>query len=526
MKNLLIIFLLFFFYGCYREEITQKKQIENLNDYKKLNVLTKDSALITLSEFKLINDSLLYGKGFRVNGSDKIIYDDTININEVNYIAGEYNNSFASLVSYGALAATLGIIGGSIESGSEVSQFFIYDEEGSSCPFLYSINNGEKFIEGEAFGRGLGRAFETTTPIVLKNINNNKKYLDIRFTNERPETHYFNAVDISYVKHSKAKKVISDNNDNLLLVNKNLISPDSAVYNKHQILDKLKAIDNLQFESDENISLNYKDEVELTFKNNSNSNGTLVLNLVNTYFGTFTYYYLNSILKSDYIRFIDLLENNKEVKSIIEDYVLETSLKIEVWNGSSWDSCGIIKPEADSVYFLKGVKIETPKADLVKIRLSSLKDVWKIDYAALDYSYEAVNNSDKCIIINEDEELKSIDAKYKVLLPGDSLNLAFEGVQSEEDDISYVVNTTGYLLPWMMGRNQYYDVVNAPENVNEKLEFCKNLIKYRSLFYPILYKEWYKQKVKFNKSLTGNAAMKDALSKYLLVQNHIFQEGE
>ena len=67
---------------------------------------------------------------------------------------------------------------------------------GGSCPYIYSWDGNDYKLEGEAFGTALGRALETQTSIVLKDLKSSDNRLKLKLTNERPETHFFNDIKL------------------------------------------------------------------------------------------------------------------------------------------------------------------------------------------------------------------------------------------------------------------------------------------------------------------------------------------
>jgi hypothetical protein len=299
--------------GCSaRNEITNYSQITH-DKPDKLIIFCKDSSLITLDQYFLVSDTIIKGSGIlEKNGS--ISFNGDINLSDINYIAGESSSFFRGLVT----VALVGTIAGVLRSETDMNKGVSYDLKfpvgnASSCPFLYSFSKEGYVLEGEAFGTGLGRGMETSTVIVLKNLDNSQFQMKVRFTNERPETHYFNYIEADAVEHDKNSEIISDNNENYIPVYSKTC-PVEAVANGSDILSYINKKDKKLWQEDLTPSCGTMDTIYLAFENNKRSeDATLIVDAMNTYFGTYTYYYLNELLGDKYLEFMNCIETDHGV---------------------------------------------------------------------------------------------------------------------------------------------------------------------------------------------------------------------
>jgi hypothetical protein len=511
MKNLFVLLtLVIIFNGCSaRKEITDYSQITKSKP-DKLIIFCRDSSLITLDQYYLESDSVIKGTGIlEKNGSAN--FNGDINMSEINYIAGESSGFFRGLVS----VALVGTVAVALLSQSDVNKGVSYDLKfpignASSCPFLYSLGEKGYVLEGEAFGTGLGRGMETSTSIVLRNLDKNQHRMKLRFTNERPETHYFNYIEIDAVDHDKNSDIIADNNENYIPVYSK-ICPVEASANGKNILSYINKEDNILWYEDISPASGCRDTLFLTYDNSQTSEyGTLIVNGINTYFGTYTYYYLNSLLGDKYLEFMNCVETDSGVINDLQDYLKESSLTIDVYNGKEWQNVGAIKPEANYTSFTKGIRFKIPEGtgNRLNLRMTALKDVWKIDNICCDLSKvkEPVVHIQKIVNAsknNNENILGNInydDGNYCVLLPDDKIDINFIPQPIEDGrKITFAVKTKGYLQPWPW-REEKMDgsqIVKIEEG--KKIEFVKNLIQNRNFFLPLIYSEWEKEKHLFNK---------------------------
>jgi hypothetical protein len=504
MKKLLIfIAITLLLEACStRTDITKYSQITD-NEPDKLIIFCKDSSLITLDKFSIKHDSLIMGSGsIEKNGIKE--FDGEIKLSEINYLSGQSSSFFRGLVTTAMIGtvAVLLLVERNTNTGVGYELKF---PTGSSCPFLYSSGENGYVLEGEAFGTGLGHGMETTTAIVLNNLDVRQSEMKVRFTNERPETHYFNCIEADAIVHDKNSEIVADNNEKYIPVYAEN-SPLSAIANGFNILAYIGQKDKKLWTEEISPSNGTMDTIYLTFNNSNKSlNGTLIVNAINTYFGTYTYYYINEILGRKYLEFMNCIETDNNLIKDLRDYLQESSLNIEVRNGEKWEYVGKIKPEANLTSFSKGIRFNIPEGteDRLHLRIISLKDVWKIDNICCDFSRInelAVQNRQILKAVKNGHEniwskVNYDDSNYCVLLPNDKLDIHFSP-QAPVDGkkITYAIKTKGYLQPWQWENDRTGNSKILKIAEGKKIEFVKNILKNRNYFLPFIYSEWEKDR--------------------------------
>ena len=502
-KHFLFISLALLLWGCAtRTEITNYSQITD-NSFNKLIIFCKDSSLITLDKYLLKHDSIIIGDGI-IEKNGRKEFSGEIKLSDIKYLSGQSSSFYRGLVTTALIGTVAAIILAERNANTGVG-YELKFPTGSSCPFLYSAGKDEYSLEGEVFGTGLGRGMETTTAIVLNKLDISQSDMKVRFSNERPETHYFNYIEADAIIHDNNSEIISDNYENYIPVYSRT-APGNAIANGKDILSHINKKDKILWTESISPSLGTMDTLYLTFDNyNRSKNGTVIVDAINTYFGTFTYYYLNKILGGKYLEFMNCIETDYSVIKDLREFLIESSLNIEVFNGEKWEYTGNIKPEANLTSFTKGMRFRIPvgAGDQLHLRITSLKDVWKIDNICCDFSkinepavhiqeiYKVVKNCDENIWnkVNYD------DSNYCVLVPNDKIDIQFRPLTPVEGKkITYAIKTKGYLQPWQWKNEKAgsYPILKIEEE--KKIEFVKNLIRNRSYFLPVIYSEWEKDK--------------------------------
>jgi len=386
----------------------------------------------------------------------------------------------------------------------------VYPPGGGSCPYIYSWQGDRYVLDGEAFGIALGKAREMTTSTVLSEPNSTEQNLKVRISNERPETHFFNTIALQAVEIDQKAEVVADNDQDLWPVytsKKPLAALDNTGKN---ILSRISDKDNLYWESNLDLPTLYsdfEDIIELTFNRPPESlQGSIIIRAINTYFGNLVFEKLFEFLGDQSLSFMSAVENDQEVIQLLHEWTIESSLKVSVWNGSSWLPCGILYPEANVTPFSRLVRINIPPGlgNTVKLRLNALADVWKIDAVNLDWT--EVKQLDKKMVPllsvdgqlseNQIELITEKDDQYAILLPSQNIDLTYAKQRAPAGKkLCYTLDVGGYLYEWFPQKNStslfagFGDIIN-----NDRIGFVKYLLKHKHLLLPPLYAEWLRNK--------------------------------
>jgi hypothetical protein len=177
---------------------------------------------------------------------------------------------------------------------------------------------------------------------------------------------------------------------------------------------------------------------------------------------------------------------------------VETSLTIEVWEGSRWVLCDRILPEANEVAFAHAVRIRVPESSgpVLRLRLRALADVWKLDEVAVDWTPAApLRTHDVPMTEAVDPGGNSVagllgrdDQQYVTLLPPEQVEIHFtDPIAAKEGQTVYAVRVGGYLLEWMAEPSADPSGLLTGE---ARLAFVQQVIGRKELLLPPVYAAW------------------------------------
>ena len=499
-KSIFISFLIFsiILVNCTYQQITLKKELNDLQGVGPIHVTTKDKMTFTFTKFNF-DDKNISGLCYLKNDKSKNQVDTTFafeNIESINRWKINFLKTFVVLPA--VIFVTAGVI--EIINGSSFTIERIEPGNSGSCPFVYS-GNGEDFIlEGESFGTALGRKLETETMICMPNIRDKDGLVSVKITNERPETHFFNKIELFAAEIDPNYSIFSDNDNNLRVV-KNLKQISNAVNLNKDITKMLKQEDNIYWESDlstANKSNNFEDKIELTLNNNSSEDSlSLIVSAINTDISGSVFEYLSNILGSEYLNFTKAAESDPEMIGILKETLKRAALKIDIWDGNNWIYQKMIYPEANSVKFKKVVKL--PNKPNLKLRLRCMTDVWRIDAINFDdekegnfYIHKPQLAAFETNGLGNSHDIESDDSNYLKLLPEQNIIIQYKSVEpNAERKISYFTKVKGYLYEWIIDYNGKIGQSLAQINPEtEKIQLLKFALKDMDNFLPVIYENW------------------------------------
>jgi hypothetical protein len=301
-------------------------------------------------------------------------------------------------------------------------------------------------------------------------------------------------------------RLIADNNHQPWPVY-NLAEPIVARSNaQHSILNKIQKIDNAFWKSEYALNSDrsdFEDSIELTFVNPEKANqGSLVIRAINTYFANMVFEKVVEFLDEQTLPFMQAAENDPEMIRLLEEWTIESSIKVSVWNGITWQPVGIIYPEANVIPFTRLVRITQPDTqnDTVRIKLSMLADNWHIDAIGIDWTEVKKLNKNSTQLLSISGTLSEADRtkidkrdnSYAILLPAQYTDLTFASLNPcPGKKICYGLDVGGYLYEWLPERNDQSAFATLGEIYGEnRIGFIKYLMRHRSLLLPPLYDEW------------------------------------
>lgn len=375
-----------------------------------------------------------------------------------------------------------------------------------SCPFIYSWDGEKYLLEAEAFGTALGKALETETSSVLRGLHDNNGVLRLRITNERPETHYINAVKLSAVKHDSAAKTVLSNKDIPWPVFQSISPVRAKDHSKRDITTLLTCEDGQYWQSDlSQVTVNstLRDQINLSFlRPRQYTQGSLLFRVINTDLITSVYHSVFGFLGDETLPFLQQLEREGPTVKLLREWTEKSGLHVEIKNHDMWYPAGVVMPEANFVPFTRLVRLNFSdiQEDTVHIRLSALPDVWKIDAVAMDWT--PVTPLDMQPIITNSAQtqygtdvyptISSIDQKYAILIPGEHIEFTFEKTTSlANSTVSYIIHTRGYLHEWLNKQTESSPLsLIADMTGGTKIDFLNYLLQHERLLLPPIYADW------------------------------------
>jgi hypothetical protein len=503
--------------GCMEsKEVTRRSELNDPQETGTIWVLTKDSTLYVLSKYTL-RDSFLIGVGYAERQGTQRDFSGELSLSSIQYIQSRSYSFGKTLVTIGVI----GFVGSTAASYLKGNTDFSVKEKvgryypggsgggGGSCPFIYGWNGKQYVLEGEVFGVALGKALELRTLTILPSVRVDNSRVKVCISNERPETHYFNSVDLHAAEIDSAATAIADVNNVIWPVYHPMPAFAASDLSGRTILEKVRTRDQLYWESDlSSITSDFKDVVELSFsKPSSVHEGSLIVQAINTNLSQVVFKYLFDFLGDQSLAFMYAVEHDPEMIAIMRHWIEESSLKAFVWNGESWERIGMIYPEANVAPFSRVIRFKTDKikGDTVRIQLRSLTDVWKLDAVNVDWTPVQPLKTREAPLLSAvgpgkrdvSAALSKADSQYVVVLPPEQIELTFRSVPpSPGKKITYALNAQGYLYEWFPEQKQEGRVALAGLIPGAgKIAYLKTLLKVKSLFLPPIYSEWRQAKL-------------------------------
>lgn len=490
------------------------KEVQTFNDLseahqnKDLQIITKDSAVYYVNSFAY-TDSTIFISGKKVKNEIGTDFDGPLSFKDIVYM----QSSDQSIINILLIAGITGYIvykGSGLltsESGIEPNVKITYPTGGASpsCPYIYCWDGKNYELQGEAFGTALGRALEFETSIILKNYNLSENTVNIKITNERPETHFFNSIEVVGIETASNNTVYSDNRNSFFSVknHKNIFKAEDV--NKTDITDLLLDNDNKHWISNLSSALasrNFEDVLFIELEDvNEIDSLSLIVTALNTEISNVLFKYLDNLLGEEFINFTKAAETDPEIIEILKNMLERSALKVDIWDGRDWKNIGLLYPEASSVEFSKLIRVPVVYNNdgRIRIRLRCLTDVWQIEAVKYDdlakdsYILHDIKLLD--VKSNTHDQISHIfrkDDLYTKLLPGQYIEMIYEQIKvPSQRKITYAVRCQGYLYEWIIDNssdNSY--LYNNLRVDTPKLYLVKKILSDFDNILPLIYSDW------------------------------------
>ncbi|TAL70725.1 MAG: hypothetical protein EPN82_01565 [Bacteroidetes bacterium] len=490
-----------------------------------IRALTNDSLLYTLETFSF-TDSHLKGRGTLKKQGLTVPFDDSIPFNHIVFIEGLQTSTWKGIwVVPMAFVLISGLPALLTPNEFGIKRFPAYDNRPhdtgtGSCPYVYAFDGKQFRLEAEAFGTSVSKSLEAQTFSLLPSLVPADCRLTVRVSNERPETHLLNSVNLFVADAPENSSVVLDIN-NVLWQLPNTEAPVAAIDNSGKnLLNDIMTKDNCYWKSNlTNITINtgFRDTLEFDFKLPQDaSEATLFIHAINTELINEVYSYMGAVLGDATLQFYQALEHDSKLQRNIRDWISECSLKIEMLDGTTWKEAGMMPPEANVVPFSRAIRLcnlSSVKGPL-RLRLSTLSDVWRLDAVSVDFSpvkplqLQALEMNSVSASDNRDWEkaIKSNDSSYALILPLDYFDIHFNPVIAlGMKNPVYVFAAQGYLYEWFPTQTESaMSVFSDTMKGVDRIAILKLLLdKQRNFFLTHIYEGWRKSNLVENGSRTN-----------------------
>lgn len=506
LKRLIPLMMALVLTGCYtsRSVIRYGELVSASNNNEPIRVLTVDSTLHTFTSYTY-TDSTLMGSGSRDQDGVKKSYRDTLTYNEIVFVERLSENNWKALWMIPMSAI---VVGGAFAL-LQPSEFEIWRTEGGSCPYLYSYDGSKYVLEAEAFSTAISKALETETYHVLPSLKQTGDQLKVRIANERPETHLFNRINLYAVEAGKASSVVLDIQNNAWPVYNEISPQDGWTASGKRIVSLVAQKDEVFWQSELDevyLGAGFRDTLDLEFKlHQENTSATLIVDAINSDLINEVYAAAGVIIGEESLMFYHALENEPALQQYFKKWIEKSSLLVEVQHGEEWVRAGHILPEANEVSFRRALRLEDLKVDTssgLRIRLSSMMDVWQIDAVTMDTTM--VTPLEKQVLDQKsmkasngnpmmEEAIRSSDFLYALLMPPDHMEIIYEpGPAQEMQKPVYILSAQGYLYEWFPKVENTF----AHETMNEidRVELLPLFSEWESTFLYAIYRNRIKNK--------------------------------
>lgn len=436
------------------------REIETMEELRKVRpqpllLLAADRTQYELMAYTVL-DSALEGMGFHIVDGVRSPFEGRIAYGDLLYIQRR-----SPSLGYGIVAT---VAGGAavlfLIDAAEKERLYLYKPEpssgGSSCPYVYAWDGTGYRLQGEAFGTAFGRGLEATTACLLPAAFPREGEIALRLANGRPETHYVDAVRLlAYAAPAEAEVVLDAEN------------------RAWPVRAARPPLRSSRAQVGPSAERGYRDSIEVAFARPPGAeSASLVVRAINTSLVYEAFTLVFGYLGDQTLPFLDQIEHDPELLAALRDWIRDCSLTVEVAGGGGWTIAGRVAPEASAIAFERLVRLRPAgdRADSVRVRLSSLADLWRIEAVEIDWTpaqplaghplplrrAEMCADGEAGVGGRAGALLAGDGERYAVMFPGDRIDLTFAaGEQGEEaiprsrdERIVYALEVRGYLHEW------------------------------------------------------------------------------
>lgn len=327
----------------------------------------------------------------------------------------------------------------------------------SSCPFVYAYDGQSYIFKGEIYGGAIFKPLERDDYMHMKTIGPDEKELKLRLTNELLERQYTNLFKTILVEHNLNTKVFIDNAGKIHTTS-NLQTPQTAVLNNQISYKKeLSTMDSSYCLFDKETKNHNVNDLVLSYKKPLNATqGKLILHAKNSLWLDFAFTEFTKLFGSFYNKYVE--KQRTANRDTLVNWTVKQSLPLSVYvkQNNQWklvEHIPTVGPLAarDICVPIDLSKINSPD---VEVRISCGFLFWEVDYAAMDFTDDAVTASTELVLKSAVDEtgtdvsklIAKTDELYLVQPePGNSVNFTYNLPRLKKDKAyDAFLHTCGY----------------------------------------------------------------------------------
>lgn len=461
--------------GCYNHKEYIPPQDLRHSDSGAMDVLTNDGTIYRLESSSIFSSNVtkeIIGYGERYNTTGYVSrFNGVIPISEISLVKTSRPDYFRSILANGVIGVLLAsTLVATDDDGSTFSVYIYYPSTGGywgSCPFVFSHDGREYRFESETFAGAVCRGLERTSIEPLRYLQPRDGVYRLALANQSPESQHVNRIGLLAIDHPEGTHVIPDARGELHTVRAPEPPMAAVDFGGRNILEQITNLDDSTWESDldridSSGDLPLRDGIVCEFAMpDTGGKAKLVIGGRNTFLGLFALERLFSLYGQNKMAWYHTLNTSADERKKLAGWMMrEGGLSISVWVDSGWVRQSWLPDVGPRITAEKTVILDLARVTgpLVRIRLESATDLWRIDRVAIDYSPDEpiqVRPAELRHAVTERGDsvaghLTEIDSLYYSTIPDQYALLTFGEIpRTPGKSRTLVLTSTGYYYSWL-----------------------------------------------------------------------------
>lgn len=305
----------------------------------------------------------------------------------------------------------------------------------TSCPFIYSFDGKSYVFDSETYAGAIARGLERTDVDNLDHLRAVDGTYRLRFTNERPETHYTDKLALLIADHPAGTRALPD-----------------AAGDVHLVGAEAPATGVKEFGGD---TIPSRAGWELAFRRPPGDSAALVLHTRNSAVAPFVIHTVLSLLGSDVYAWYASIRDDFMTRAIVRGWIdSEGALDVQLFRDGSWRSVGRLPDVGPAIAKTNVVMLDLRgvRDDTLRLRLESSPGLWMLERARVAmYAGRAETREIRPVrAIDERGQdvadlLSARDSRYLVTTRGSNVAIEFDApALPAGSERSILARTTGH----------------------------------------------------------------------------------